>query len=236
MVCTGRFFIYDVDSGERIKDIKFPSGGEIYTFDNYPNDIYYAKNLYTQPEIYNLTKLRLTSITPGLSLPYTSGIEITLQGGLFTSSSQVYFNNQLRTTTYLTDTTLSVQLNAGDLSVVSNYPIWVDNCGSKSDTLMYSVVDALPQQIIPIVECVTNNGGGAYTAQFGYKNDNTQSVFVPIGTNNKFSPSPEDRGQSTVFFPGTNNNVFTVNFDGRNLTWNIFKKKATASKNSTPCP
>lgn len=233
---SGKIDIYDVSSGERIKNIILPPGGEIYTFDNYPNDIYYVKNIDTQPEIYNLTKFRLNTITPGLSLPYTSGLVITVKGGLFTSSSQAYFNNQQRTTTYLTDTTLSVQLNAGDLSTVGNYPIWISNYGSNSDTLTYSVVSSLPQPITPLVECVKNNGGGSYTARFGYRNDNTKSVFVPVGTNNKFSPTPENRGQPTIFLPGRNYQVFSVNFDGKNLVWNIFSKKVTASKNSTPCP
>lgn len=236
VVCTGRFFIYDVLTKQLIKTLTYPMDGIVYTFDNYPNDIYYVRNIETQPEIYNLTKLKLNSITPGLSLPYTSGLEITLQGGLFTPSSQVYFNNQPRTTTYLSDTTLSVQLNAGDLSTVGNYPLYVSNYGSNSDTLTYTVVSSLPQSITPLVECVKNNGGSSYTAKFGYRNDNTKSVFVPVGANNKFSPTPENRNQPTIFLPGRNYDVFSVNFDGRNLTWNVFKKKVTASKNSTPCP
>lgn len=233
---TGVGKIYNSQTGQLVKTINVPSGGTIYTFDNYPNDIYYVKNIETQPEIYNLTKLKLNSIAPGLSLPYTSGLVITVKGGLFTSTSQAYFNNQPRTTTYLSDTTLSVQLNAGDLSTVGNYPIWISNYGSNSDTLTYSVVSALPQPITPLVECVKNNGGGSYTAKFGYRNDNTKSVFIPVGTNNKFSPTPENRGQPTIFLPGRVYEVFSVNFDGRNLVWNIFSKKATASKNSTPCP
>lgn len=233
---TGLGKIYNSQTSQLVKTINVPAGGIIYTFDNYPNDIYYVKNIDTQPEIYNLTKLRLNSITPGLSLPYTSSLTITISGGLFTSSSQAYFNNQPRTTTYLSDTTLSIQLNAGDLSTVGNYPLWVSNYGSNSDTLTYSVVSSLPQPITTLVECVKNNGGGSYTAKFGYRNDNTKSVFVPVGANNKFSPSPENRGQPTIFLPGRNYEVFSVNFDGRNLVWNIFSKKATASKNSTPCP
>lgn len=233
---TGVGKIYNSETGQLLKIINVPAGGIIYTFDNYPNDIYYVKNIETQPEIYNLTKLKLNTITPGLSLPYTSGLAITVKGSLFTSSTQAYFNNQPRSTTYLTDTTLSIQLNAGDLSTAGNYPIWISNYGSNSDTLTYSVVSSLPQPITPLVECVKNNGGGSYTAKFGYRNDNTKSVFVPVGTNNKFSPTPENGGQPTIFLPGINYEVFSVNFNGKNLVWNIFNKKVTASKNSTPCP
>lgn len=45
----------------------------------------------------------------------------------------------------------------------------------------------------PVLECVVDNGGGAYTAYFGYKNDNTGEVPVPVGPNNRFSPAPQDR-------------------------------------------
>jgi len=42
---TGKIEIYDVSSGERIKNIILPPGGEIYTFDEYPNNIYYIKDI-----------------------------------------------------------------------------------------------------------------------------------------------------------------------------------------------
>jgi hypothetical protein len=233
---TGLGSIYNSESGQLIKTFSVPPGGTIYTFDTFPNDIYYIRNLETQPEIINLTKINLSSLTPAMSLPYALGLTIEIRGGLFTNTSQAYFNNQTRTTNYLNDTAITIQLNAGDISSLGNYPIWVNNYGSNSDTLIYSVVQELPQLITPFVECVKNNGGGSYTAKFGYLNNNINSVFVPVGTNNKFSPAPENRGQSTIFLPGRNYEVFSVDFDGRNLVWNIFTKKATASKNSTPCP
>jgi len=45
-------------------------------------------------------------------------------------------------------------------------------------------------------------GGGAYTAYFGYKNDNMGEVTVPVGPNNRFSPAPQDRSQPTTFQSG----------------------------------
>ncbi len=55
---TGLVRIYDAQSGQLIKTFNVPEGGTIYTFDEFPNDIYYVLNLDTQPEIYNLTQLK----------------------------------------------------------------------------------------------------------------------------------------------------------------------------------
>ncbi len=49
---TGKFFIYDLTTSNLIKTLTYPRGGEIYTFENYPNDIYYVLNLDTEPEIF----------------------------------------------------------------------------------------------------------------------------------------------------------------------------------------
>lgn len=39
---TGKFFVYEFMTSSLIKTITFPPEGKIYTFDNYPNDIYYV--------------------------------------------------------------------------------------------------------------------------------------------------------------------------------------------------
>ncbi len=64
--------------------------------------------------------------------------------------------------------------------------------------------------VYPILECVTAGANGSYTALFGYKNENSFTVTIPIGSNNKFSPSPIDRGQTTVFKPGRIVEAFRV--------------------------
>jgi len=233
---TGSGGIYKTGTGKLIKSITVPPGGSIYNFDNYPSDIYYVLNLETHPEIYNLTKLNLNSLSVGISFPYSSGISITVKGKLFTSVSKVYFNNVQKETTYLSDSTLSFQLNPGDLSNFGDYPVWVDNYGSNSDTLILSVVNTLPQTITPLVDCVRNNGGNSYTAFFGYENNNSAPVFIPVGAENQFTKSPEDRGQPAIFLPGRNSNVFSIDFDGRNIVWYLNGIKVTASKNSPSCP
>jgi RHS repeat-associated protein len=92
----------------------------------------------------------------------------------------------------------------------------------------------------PVLECVVNNGGGSYTARFGYQNLNTVVVTVPVGANNKFTPNPIDRGQTTVFQTGRQRFVFDVPFNGSNLVWSLKgpdnqNRTSTASSNSAAC-
>ncbi len=91
----------------------------------------------------------------------------------------------------------------------------------------------------PVLECVVMNGSQSYTAYFGYLNENAFSVTIPIGSQNRFTPAPENRGQPTVFAPGRTpfypNAAFSVNFDGSNLVWTLQGRTSTASANSTRC-
>ncbi len=81
------------------------------------------------------------------------------------------------------------------------------------------------ERVSPILECVTDNGGGTYTAFFSSLNRNATPVTIPIGGDNKFTPSPQDRGQPTTFQPGRTpywpNAAFSVVFGGSNLVWTL---------------
>ncbi|MBI5667966.1 MAG: thrombospondin type 3 repeat-containing protein [Chloroflexi bacterium] len=97
---------------------------------------------------------------------------------------------------------------------------------------------AKTKQVSPVLECVANNGNGSYTAYFGYENRNPVAVTIPRGNNNRFHPEPKDRGQPTVFGPGRQRFVFKVDFNGRNLVWQLKGpdgkgRTATASSNPT---
>ena len=56
------------------------------------------------------------------------------------------------------------------------------------------------QPVRPILECVTQEGPSRYTAVYGYKNENAFPLIIPIGSRNKFTSLPQDRGQPTVFW------------------------------------
>ncbi len=184
----------------------------------------------------------LSSITPAIYLrpsPFgipPSSITITATGEFFTDSSVVYFNGNAKTTTYVSDTVLTFQLTSQNLAGVSNYPVWVSNYGTNSDTLTFSVVDNLPQSITPTLQCVHNNGGGSFTAYFGYNNNNNVGVYIPVSSKNGFTPTPSDRGQPKIFLPGSYTNVFSVTYSSKTLTWTLYQSSVTANSSSTPCP
>ena len=68
-----------------------------------------------------------------------------------------------------------------------------------------------PPPLVPvgIFACITDRGG-TFDAVFGYENDNTVDVTLPVGLRNFFTPQPANRGQPTVFHPGRHDNAFTV--------------------------
>ncbi|WP_448522309.1 IPT/TIG domain-containing protein [Schleiferia thermophila] len=187
------------------------------------------------PEPPVVVTLSLEVINPAMSLVNPGAFSLEIKGTGFTTNSVVYFNGNARATTFVSDSTLNAQILSTDVSVAGNYPVWVTEVTTNSDTLTYRVVSTLPQPVRPVLECVRNNGDGTYTANFGYKNDNDVSVYIPIGNRNKFTPTPQDRGQTRIFLPGRKYRVFTVNFNGSNLVWTLNGRTSTASSNSAPC-
>ena len=67
--------------------------------------------------------------------------------------------------------------------------------------------------LVPLLECVDNNGDGTFTAHFGYLNAGSDVITLPVGPQNMFVGGEKDRGQPTVFFPGEHLSEFTVVFD-----------------------
>lgn len=91
------------------------------------------------------------------------------------------------------------------------------------------------QSVSPVLECVTKNSDGTYTAYFGYNNPSATQATIPHGAGNNFHPSPQDRWQPTIFEPGRQVKVFSVVFDGGALVWTLNVRTSTASNTSTPC-
>ena len=89
--------------------------------------------------------------------------------------------------------------------------------------------------VSPVLNCVDDNLNGTYTAHFGYNNTNTMTVTIAVGSNNKFIPDPQNRGQPSTFSPGLQNFVFSVVWDGSSLAWFLDSHTVTASTSSTRC-
>ena len=151
----------------------------------------------------------------------------------------MYFNGNAKTTTYVSDSVLTFQIHiTTDIPGMGNYPVWVSNYGSDSDTLIFSKVSSLPQSVAPVVECVHDNGDHTYTAYFSYNNNNSVSVYIPLGSKNYVQTILlPDRGQPKVFLVGLHTSVFNASFPGTSsLTWFLHQAGVTASRTSTPCP
>jgi hypothetical protein len=100
--------------------------------------------------------------------------------------------------------------------------------------------------LIPLLECVDNNGNGTYTAHFGYLNNGSSVITLPIGSKNMFVGGDKDRGQPTVFYPGEHLSEFTVVFDALDtIKWLLkadgdrrhqVEASATSEACATPTP
>jgi len=95
--------------------------------------------------------------------------------------------------------------------------------------------------LVPLLECVDNNGNGTYTAHFGYLNQSGSTINLEVGPKNMFVPGQEDFGQPTVFLPGEHLNVFSVVFPGtEDLKWMLKadgdkRHQVTASADAEAC-
>ena len=106
--------------------------------------------------------------------------------------------------------------------------------------MLAAVVPALAKEprgaarVRPILDYVTDNRDGSFTAWFGYDNPAAAPVSVPVGKQNRFTPHAPDRGQPTVFAPGRHRRVFAVNFPRGGLAWHLGEHVAAAEQNRRP--
>ena len=94
--------------------------------------------------------------------------------------------------------------------------------------------------LTPLLDCVSYNAPlNEVTAVFGYESSFASTIFVALGrTTNAFIPDPIDRGQPTVFEPGTHRDVFAVTWDtsvDESITWFLVEHEVTASLDSPRC-
>ena len=77
-----------------------------------------------------------------------------------------------------------------------------------------------PLPITPIAECVELRGDGSMLAKFGYQNNSTETLKIPIGDKNKFTPGQADIGQPNEFFKGRVANIISATIPaGSSLRW-----------------
>lgn len=97
----------------------------------------------------------------------------------------------------------------------------------------------LHAKISPVLEWVSNNCDGTYTAHFGYYNRNSMPVVVDISQSNKITGAiteGKNQGQPVVFLPGRHRNLFRVRFQGAHVVWTLTRKTATGGAEAAdPC-
>ncbi|MEM8585491.1 MAG: SdrD B-like domain-containing protein, partial [Bacteroidota bacterium] len=96
------------------------------------------------------------------------------------------------------------------------------NDGSTSSCTSTVTVLGTTERLSPVLEGITfNPSTGQYEACFGYANDNSCTVSVAVGGDNRFTPGT-DLGQPTEFLPGRQVNVFCVDLGpGETIVWTL---------------
>jgi len=104
----------------------------------------------------------------------------------------------------------------------------VRNLGGKGGTGFIFRLDlnqTATEAVVPMVDCVIDNGNGRFTAYFRYLNRNAEDVTIPIGWSNRLLPASVGRPQPEQFAPGRSplypSSAFAVASSGAALSWTL---------------
>ncbi len=79
--------------------------------------------------------------------------------------------------------------------------------------------------LAPFMEGWYANPDGSFSFSFGYLNVNLDTLFIPLGENNRLDHPKFDGVQPTVFFPGRHRGVFSVtipaNMEYESIWWDV---------------
>ncbi len=186
---------------------------------------------------YLTVKPQMHKLSPALTLPGAGSFTIEVPGKGFTPNSKVLWNDSARVTTFVSDSLLRAVVLEQDVAVAGTYRVSVlcgDSLDVLSDSLLFKVVTKLPKPIRLLEESIANNWDDTYMVCFGYLNVNTESVYIPVGSRNQFTPGDADRGQTTLFLPGRQKYAFCAQINaGETVTWNLLDRKAKIKIPST---
>jgi hypothetical protein len=88
------------------------------------------------------------------------------------------------------------------------------------------------QSVVPVYEGWVPNPDGTFSLIFGFWNRNwEETVFIPIGAENRIEPGGPDRGQPTVFTPRRGKNLFEIvvpkDFGNKEVVWTLTTRGKT---------
>ena len=87
----------------------------------------------------------------------------------------------------------------------------------------------------PLFECILKQGAKGFLARFGYVNDNSSAVTIPLGSENSLSPSWLNGVQPTTFSPGYQPSAVQVSVNRGSVVWSLDGTTATATGQGTTC-
>ncbi len=177
-----------------------------------------------------LNHVPLYTITPALTFPGAGSFTIEVAGKGFTPNSKVLWNDSARVTTFVSDSLLRAVVLEQDVAAAGTYRVNVlcgDSLDVLSDSLLFKVVTKLPKPIRLLEETIRKKGAGKFMVCFGYLNVNKESVYIPVGSRNQFTPGDANRGQTTLFLPGRQKYAFCIKISTPDpVTWNLLDRKA----------
>jgi hypothetical protein len=88
------------------------------------------------------------------------------------------------------------------------------------------------QSVVPVYEGWVQNADGTFSLIFGFWNRNwEETLFIPIGPENRIEPGGPDRGQPTVFTPRRGKNLFEIvvpkDFGNKEVVWTLTRNGKT---------
>jgi hypothetical protein len=89
--------------------------------------------------------------------------------------------------------------------------------------------------LVPIVECVWDNGDGTNTVVFGYDNPSPITLHIDPGSHNGMSPGADYQGQPVDFQPGRVRNAAVLTVPGGTATWRLGNTRADLVPGTAAC-
>jgi hypothetical protein len=93
--------------------------------------------------------------------------------------------------------------------------------------------------VLPVLEKIIPLSNGKFEALFGYQNQNSSPISIPVGGNNYFNIDPKDRGQTTEFKVGRQYGQFSITMDcSQTLVWTLAgpdNQRRTSTASTSKC-
>jgi outer membrane protein assembly factor BamB len=123
------------------------------------------------------TLITLNSLSPSTAVAFGSAFTLTVNGSDFTPQSQVFWNNSLRTTSYVSATQLTAQITAADIATAGSVPVSVADPVNGSSNFLVFTIQSAPLSLGSISpSSVTVGGPGFMLTVLGNGFTSTSSV------------------------------------------------------------